>query len=58
VIPSRAGVSEAVIRLNNQLRDKNVIEQGLLEKEFESLERFGVNKNFLGDLIKILSSKR
>jgi len=48
-------VLESVQRLNNQSTNTGVLTQALLEREVETLQRFGVNKNFVGDLLKILA---
>lgn len=55
--PMKIRVLRTVERLNNQNANTGVSNQMLLEKELETLERFGVNKNFLGDLIKIIATK-
>lgn len=48
-------VLESVQRLNNQSTNTGAVSQALLEKELETLQRFGVNKNFVGDVLKILA---
>lgn len=53
--PKKNLVLQSIQRLNNQSTNTGSINQSLLERELETLQNFGVNKNFASDLIKILA---
>jgi hypothetical protein len=56
--PQKNLVAKTVERLNTVQSQKGELDKELIMRELQALDNFGVNKNFIGDVLKILLSKK
>lgn len=56
--PQKNKVAQTIERLNTIQSQKGELDKELIIRELQALDNFGVNKNFIGDVLKILLSKK
>lgn len=56
--PQKNKVAQTIERLNTIQSQKGDLDKELIIRELQALDNFGVNKNFIGDVLKILLSKK